>query len=1068
MTIVGTAEVQIVSNDAGFESGMRSGLAPALGGLEAEGVTAGENLGAGVTRGADGRLRDAKGRFVAAGEDLGGGISTGVSKGTQEIEKELEKTGTQGGKAMSKGLSGALGSMTSALGLLGVPIGQTGAKMQQIGSTAESAGKRGSSSLTAFQSVGQKALIGIGIGAAVAGVAAVKMASDFQSSMTSLVTGAGESEKNIGLVSSGILNMAGQTGTSASELAKGMYLVESAGYHGATGLTVLKAAAEGAKVGSADLSTVADAVTSGMNAYGLSSSKAAAFTNQLITTVASGKMHMQDLAGALSAVLPTAAAAHVSFAQVGGAIATMTAQGVTAQQAAQNLAGTIRSLQNPSQTQIAEMEQLGLSANGVATGLGKKGLTGTISELVGAVTSQMGPAGTVLLNSFRQSQSASQDANKMIQAMPASLQALAKQYQSGAMTAAEWRKAMKGLPVDQKEMATQFAATEQKSKGFNDTLKSGSPAAQTFNAALSKLMGGSTGLNTALLLTGSHMATFKANTEAVGKAGEGSGKSIEGFAAVQKDLKFQMEQAKDTVQAMAIRLGDALIPMVEFALKGFSKFAGFLESHKPLLYAFAAVIGTVLVAAIASYVAHLAVAGAESLQEFGKMLAEGVKWAVQTVIKIATVTAAWAVHFAKWLAESIPAFAKFLAEHAVMAATWIAQNTAMVASAVAAFVAENAAMLGIGVAIAALVAGVIWVATHWKQTWDLIKRIALDVWHFLDHIWSTVENSVHSVFSRVMAFLKKWGVDLLVVFLPVVGIPLWLATHWHQVETDAKAIFGDIVKFFATIPDKLLAGLLSLEGKLHDWIWSAIHTVENVVVSGWEAEIAFWKSIPGRVIAAVEGLGGMLWGWIVSAWGLVTSGLSTAWSATYSFVSSLPGKILSALGNLGSLLLSAGGDIVQGLINGISAAWSGVWSFIKGKLGSLMHSVLGFFGIGSPSKVFHGIGINLMEGLANGVGAGTAQVTQAVGLMAKQVTGSMPGTLEVGAALSAGVGSSTTPTTPAASATHVEVHVASGAVQITGHNPESASAASDAVTEGFTTLARQLAGGVAPTRIGAH
>src|SRR5262249_57942986 len=106
----------------------------------------------------------------------------------------------------------------------------------------------------------------------------------------------GEAESNIGLVSNGVLQMAVDTGSSTKQLTDGLYMIESAGYHGADGLKVLKAAAEGAKVGNADLGVTANAVTTILTDYHLSGDQATAATNALITTVASGKTHLQDLA----------------------------------------------------------------------------------------------------------------------------------------------------------------------------------------------------------------------------------------------------------------------------------------------------------------------------------------------------------------------------------------------------------------------------------------------------------------------------------------------------------------------------------------------------------------------------------------------------------------------------------------------------------------------------------------------------------------------------------------------------------------------------------------------------
>jgi TP901 family phage tail tape measure protein len=211
------------------------------------------------------------------------------------------------------------------------------------------------------------------------------MAADFQESMTSLVTGAGESQAAIGKVSKGILSMAPVVGESTSQLASGMYMIESAGYHGAAGLTVLKAAAEGAKVGSADLGTVADALTTALNDYHMPASAAAQVTSQLVETVASGKTHMQDLAGSLAAVLPAASSAHVSLQQVLGAMATMTAKGTPAADAATYLRQTILQLSNPSKAASDEMKLLGLNATNISQNLGSRGLTGTLAILQTAI-----------------------------------------------------------------------------------------------------------------------------------------------------------------------------------------------------------------------------------------------------------------------------------------------------------------------------------------------------------------------------------------------------------------------------------------------------------------------------------------------------------------------------------------------------------------------------------------------------------------------------------------------------------------------------------------------------------
>lgn len=221
---------------------------------------------------------------------------------------------------------------------------------------------------------GLLAMAGVAAGAAIVGVGvmATKMAGDFQTSMVQLSTGAGEATAAIrpgGVVYNGILQMAKDTGTSTSQLADGMYMIGSAGYHGAQGLAILQAAAEGAKVGNADLGTTADALTTVMKNYPDVANGATGAMNTLIATVANGKTHMQDLATALSSVLPTARQAGIGLNDVMAAMAAQTAMGIPAADAATHLRQMIIALEAPSAAASQALNAIGLTTDQVATAM---------------------------------------------------------------------------------------------------------------------------------------------------------------------------------------------------------------------------------------------------------------------------------------------------------------------------------------------------------------------------------------------------------------------------------------------------------------------------------------------------------------------------------------------------------------------------------------------------------------------------------------------------------------------------------------------------------------------------
>lgn len=597
---------------------------------------------------------------------------------------------------------------------------------------------------------------GLAIGLGAVSVKAIEAAGSFQKSQTALLTGAGEFQKNMGTIQDGVLDMAGEVGVAATKLSDDLYLVESAGFHGGQGLDVLRVAEEGAKADMADASVVADALTTELNAYHEGAGRATNVTNEMVTAVALGKMHMQDFSGSLSAVLPVAAAAHVQFAEVAGAEATMTAQGMSAQQSTQDLANTIRALQAPNAVAVQEMQQLGLSSNDVADNLGKRGLTGTLEMLTEAITKKMGPSGDVILSTFRQSQQAAANARQEIAAMPPELQKLAQAFLGGQVSAKQWRLDLQALTPEQQHLMQQFAQTAEQTHSFQQALTSGSPAAQTYSAALEKMLGGSTGLNTALMLTGDNMKTFKDNVAAVSDAGKKGGKDISDWSTIQNNFNQQMDQAQHAVGAAGIALGLGLLPAVTSVAKAVTPllltFAQWTAHHKELTAAI--LIGVGVLGALVA----IAVIGNVVLTAFS---------VVQGVVRLATL--AWTA--AQWLLN----------------------------------VALDANPIGLVVlGVAALIAVIVLVVTHWQtvvhwlgQAWNWFKQVAAAVWEVVDK--------------------NQWLRTALTVLLgpigDVVAGVIDLVQHWKDVTGAIGGAVGAIQSFIDKAKNvPVLGGLATAAG----------------------------------------------------------------------------------------------------------------------------------------------------------------------------------------------------------------------------------------------------------------
>jgi TP901 family phage tail tape measure protein len=268
---------------------------------------------------------------------------------------------------------------------------------------AGDASEKASAKTDAGAASSSKAVKHLGLMALAAGgvaVASVHMAMKWDEASTQLVTGAGESDAALAGVKAGMLQISNQTGTSAAQIQAGMFMIESAGFHGAAGLKVLGAAAEGAKVGNADLGTVADATTTVLKDYGLGAGSATAATSGLVAVVSAGKTHMEDLSASVSRVLPTAASLHVSFAEVGGAMATMTSEGTSAKLAAMGLNTTMLNLASGNAVAKKEMHTLGLSSTQVSNTLTHQGLIAALTEVTDAAGKKFPPGSAAYVDAL--------------------------------------------------------------------------------------------------------------------------------------------------------------------------------------------------------------------------------------------------------------------------------------------------------------------------------------------------------------------------------------------------------------------------------------------------------------------------------------------------------------------------------------------------------------------------------------------------------------------------------------------------------------------------------------------
>lgn len=734
-------------------------------------------------------------------------------------------------------------------------------------------------------------LIGVGVAAA-----SVKMAGDFQMETNVLVTAAGETEKGLKVVREGIKNISTNTGTGLKELTDGMYLVEKGGYRGAEGLKILTAAAQGAREENANLASVTNAMTSVMASYHLKAEDSVRVMNALKTSAGEGKITMEQFSGALSTVLPIASANKISFEEVAGAVATLTQHGTSANEATQELSSTIRQLAKPSDVARKEMARFGLSSQDVALNLGKRGLTGTIELLTSTVLARMGPSGKILMSAFNDTKQAGQALQDMMSHMPASLQTLAKSFLDGKIPADEWKKTIKGLPVDQKNLIMQFDTLVNKNRGFSDELRKGGPASKTFTEAIAKMSGGAIGLNTVLQLSGESAAGFKERVDKTGASFHNASKEVEGWKSTQGLFNVQMDRVKQTIKVLMVDIGTKLIPVLQSA-------AGWMMKNRDIMVLMVEVLGGFLAATVAAYIGMKVYNTVTTAWTVATTLAKGAQW-LYTAAMTAGREAA-------------------LGTRIELAALWVWQKAVAAYTAVvtAAQWAWNLAMEAnpIGLIIIGIVALVAAIVIAYKNS-ETFRKIVQETWKGIQIAAKVVwETTLKPIFAAIVAAYKV-----------IADVVLWL---WHNIYEPAFKAMGAVIGFWfdgVKIYLKAVYIIFQMVGAIALWLW---HLVMDPVFHALAILFGWWwagvKMYCGFVMDALRAVASVaMWLWH-NAIDPVVHGIVMAFGWWWAGVKLYFGYVMVAIRALGSLGMWLWHNAIDPAVHGIVFAFNWLWSGVK-------------------------------------------------------------------------------------------------------------------------------------------
>lgn len=235
------------------------------------------------------------------------------------------------------------------------------------------------------------------------------------------------------------------------------------------------------------------------------------------------------------------------------------------------------------------------------------------------------------------------------------------------------------------------------------------------------------------------------------------------------------------------------------------------------------------------------------------------------------------------------------------------------------------------------------IATIFKVYWDLIQMIVKLVWDLIVIIikvaWDTVVGIVEFALNYIWGVMKAFW-DM---------IQGGVKTAWDLITgviNTALDFLKDLFKLFADLLtgkwSKLWDDLKKIATDLWHNLWL---TIKNTVVDVVETLYKMGKDIVGGLINGIEDM-------VKSA----VQAIKDVWNGMYGFFK-----------DVGHWLYQAGKDLIQGLINGVSDMVSSATNAIGNLADSVWQSAKHGFGLWSPSHIAYGHGQMIVQGLINGI-----------------------------------------------------------------------------------------------------
>lgn len=229
---------------------------------------------------------------------------------------------------------------------------------------------------------------------------------------------------------------------------------------------------------------------------------------------------------------------------------------------------------------------------------------------------------------------------------------------------------------------------------------------------------------------------------------------------------------------------------------------------------------------------------------------------------------------------------------------------------------------------------------YWDEIWNYTKTIWTKVQKFLADIWKKIVDVIadSEIVKKLVDIYDGMKTAILETFK---SIKDGLVEMW---DTITSAIANSVIWQSAV---NMISGFIT------DFI-NAFSKIPNMVSTAWGKVIDFTSTAFGNLTRDLKSMFSSVINWIPEKIGKIVNGIKKFWTDVYEYLSNQD-------------LYSVGRNIISSLADGVRKAMTKVISSVTDVASGLTNAAKKALGIASPSKVFAEIGMNIGEGMKQGI-----------------------------------------------------------------------------------------------------